>query len=167
MANIDGVKIRMYRHGFGDCFLVRFLKGDNVAFKMLIDCGLKHNDSVEGVSIKNVVDDISKEVGIKKGAKTIPHLDTLVVTHEHWDHVSAFKPEKKLFDHFDIDNIWMGWTENPKDKTALQINANLKNNTTALAVAAKKLSASTKKKKVAGFYNTAFNGSTLLSMRES
>jgi beta-lactamase superfamily II metal-dependent hydrolase len=167
MAHIDGIKIRMYRHGFGDCFLVRFLKGNNVAFKMLIDCGLKHNDSVEGVSIKNVVDDISKEVGIKKGTKTIPHLDALVVTHEHWDHVSAFKPEKKLFDNFDIDNIWMGWTENPKDKTALQINANLKNNTTALAIATKKLSASTKKKKVAGFYNTAFNGSTLLGMRES
>lgn len=167
MSNIDSVKIRMYRHGFGDCFLVRFFKGDKLAFKMLIDCGLKHNDSVEGLSISDVVNDIKKEVEIKKGTKKILHLDALVVTHEHWDHVSAFKPEKKLFDSFDIDQIWMAWTENPKDKVAQQINARLTENVTALGIAAKRLDKVTATKKKAGFYNNAFLGKQLLCVREN
>ena len=147
MSNINSVKVRMYRHGFGDCFLLRFFNEDKLAFKMLIDCGLKHNDSVPGFSIADVVADIKKEVVVKKGTKKVPHLDVLVVTHEHWDHVSAFKPEKKLFDDFDIDRIWMAWTENPKDKVAQQINAHLKENVTALGIAAKKMAATTTKKR--------------------
>ncbi len=166
MSNIDSVKIRMYRHGFGDCFLVRFFKDDKLSFKMLIDCGLKHNDSMPNLSIADVVNDIKKEVSIKKGTKMIPQLDALVVSHEHWDHVSAFKPEKKLFDDFDIDNIWMAWTENPKDKIAQQINANLKRNVTALGVASKKLAKSTATKKRTGFYNHSFMGSQMLGVRE-
>src|SRR4029077_11800140 len=40
-----GVKIRMYRTGLGDCFLLAFKKvkkgaGDRDAFYMLIDCGV-------------------------------------------------------------------------------------------------------------------------------
>jgi beta-lactamase superfamily II metal-dependent hydrolase len=167
MSNIDSVKVRMYRHGFGDCFLVRFYKGEKIAFKMLIDCGLKHNDKVETVPITDVVKDIEKEVAIKVGKKNVPHLDALVVTHEHWDHVSAFKPEKKLFDHFDIDNIWMAWTESPKDKVAQQINGHLQDNVTALGIAAKKLATSTTKKKKNGAFNTQFMGSAMLSMREN
>lgn len=166
MSNIDSVKVRMYRHGFGDCFLVRFYKGGKVAFKMLIDCGLKHNDSVDGVSIADVVKDIKKEVSIKKGAKSVPHLDVLVITHEHWDHVSGFKPEKKLFDDFDIDRIWMSWTENPKDKVAQQINTHLQESIAALNVVAKKLSASTAKKKKSKTFVTQFQGEQMLGIRE-
>ena len=166
MSNIDSIKIRMYRHGFGDCFLVRFFKGDKVSCKMLIDCGLKHNDSVPGVPITDVVNDIKKLTMEKEGNKNIPKLDVLVVTHEHWDHVSAFKPEKKLFDDFDIDNIWMAWTENPKDKIAQQINAHLKENLAALGIAAKKLKASTGAAKKSGAFKTTFMGDQLLSVRE-
>jgi phosphoribosyl 1,2-cyclic phosphodiesterase len=96
MSTIDTIKIRMYRHGFGDCFLLRFYKGTSLKFKMLIDCGLKLNDSMPGVPITDVVDDIIKETKVKKGSKTVPHLDVLVVTHEHWDHVSAFSPEGQI-----------------------------------------------------------------------
>lgn len=167
MSKIDSVKIRMYRHGFGDCFLIRFLDGEKVKFKMLIDCGLKHNDSVEGVSIADVVDDIKKEVVIKKGRKDIPHLDVLVVTHEHWDHVSAFKPEKKQFDSFDIDRIWMAWTENPKDKVAQQINDHLQDSITALGIASARLKKNTSTKKNTGVYKTMFKGSEMLTIRDN
>lgn len=167
MQLIDSVKIRMYRHGFGDCFLLRFYKDDKLSFKMLIDCGLKHNDSMKNVSITDVVNDIKKETSVKKGSHTVPHIDALVVTHEHWDHVSAFKPEKKLFDGFDFERIWLAWTENPKDKIAQQINTNLKNNATALAICAKKLADTTKKKSNTGFFKTEFNGASLLRMREN
>jgi len=167
MNNIDSIKVRMYRHGFGDCFLVRFFAGDSLAYKMLIDCGLKHNDSVDGVSIADIVDDIKEEIAVKKGRKNVPHLDVLAVTHEHWDHVSGFKPEKKLFDSFDIDNIWMAWTEDPNDEIAQQINAHLKENIAALTVAKEKLVKETNRKKTTGFYDSEYSGNQMLGISES
>ena len=158
----------MYRHGFGDCFLVRFFEEDHCTFKILIDCGLKHNDSVPGISIEDVVKNIIEEVSeIGPHNKKTPKLDVLVITHEHWDHVSGFKPEKKLFDSFDIAEVWMAWTENPNDKVAQQINAHLKDNIAALAVAAKRLAKSTATKKTSGFYKNKFNGAAQLSIREN
>ena len=53
----------MYRHGFGDCFLLRFYAGTSLQYKMLIDCGLKLNDKVDGVTLANVADDIRKPLG--------------------------------------------------------------------------------------------------------
>ncbi len=167
MSNIDSVKIRMYRHGFGDCFLLRFYKGKTLACKMLIDCGLKHNDSVDAVPITDVIKDIKQLTSIKDGAKNIPHLDILVVTHEHWDHVSAFKPERKYFDDFRIDNVWMAWTENPKDKVAQQINAHLRDNIAALGIATKKLKRSTAASKSSGAFKATYLGDQLLGIREN
>lgn len=156
----------MYRHGFGDCFLLRFYKGEELSCKMLIDCGLKNNDSVADVSITDVVNDIKKLTFIKEGSKNIPKLDVLVITHEHWDHVSAFKPEKKLFDDFDIENIWLAWTENPKDKIAKQINIHLKENLAALGIAANKLKAGTKAAEKAGVFKTMYMGDQMLTVRK-
>jgi hypothetical protein len=162
MENINNIKIRMYRHGFGDCFLLRFFHDTNLVFKMLIDCGLKNNDKVIGVEIAKVVKDIEKETRITTAAN--PHLDLLVVTHEHWDHVSAFKPENKLFDNFEVDNIWMAWTEDPKDKIAQQINSQLKENVTALGIAVQKLKNSLK----GSINNNAiFKGKEVFGIREN
>jgi hypothetical protein len=166
MSTINSIKVRMYRHGFGDCFLLRFYSDTTLKYKMLIDCGLKLNDKVSGVPIGDVVDDIIKETSVKKGTKTIPHLDVLVVTHEHWDHVSAFKPEDALFDQFDIDKIWMAWTENPKDDEAKAINAHLHEGIVALGIATKNLQAQTNKKDKNGFYKSAYKGSASLKMRK-
>ena len=166
MSAIDSIKIRMYRHGFGDCFLLRFYSGTSLKFKMLIDCGLKLNDKVTGVPIGDVVKDIIKETSVKKGNKTVPHLDALVVTHEHWDHVSAFKPEHALFDTFDIDKIWMAWTENPKDEEAKAINAHLKDGIIALGYAAKKIKANTANKTKNGFFRNQYNGNELFKARQ-
>jgi len=163
---IDAVKIRMYRHGFGDCFLLRFYSGTSLQFKMLIDCGLKLNDKVVGVPIGDVVKDIIKESEVIKGTKTIAHLDALVVTHEHWDHVSAFKPEDKRFDDFHIDKIWLAWTENPKDEEAKLINAHLREGVAALGFVAKKIQANTLRKTKSGFFRNKYNGNQLLKVRK-
>lgn len=170
MNKVDSIKVRMYRHGFGDCFLLRFYQGDSITFKMLIDCGLKYHDKVTGVSIKDVVKDIAKETGVKKKndegeEQVVPHLDALVVTHEHWDHVSGFIPKEKLFDNFEIDNVWLAWTEDPDDKVAQQINAHLQDNITALTIAAKSLSLSKGKKKESGYYDSEYKGNVMLKMR--
>jgi hypothetical protein len=166
MSNINSIKVRMYRHGFGDCFLIRFYSGETLKLKMLIDCGLKHNDSVKGVPLSDVVKNIASEVSITKNGKQVPHLDILVITHEHWDHVSAFKPESKLFDKFEIDKIWLAWTENPDDEEAKIINAHLQDNITALTLATRHIKANTKAKANQGYYTNMYNGHKVVKWRE-
>lgn len=128
----------MYRHGFGDCFLVRFFNGEKTIFSLLIDCGLKYNDSVPGIKLKDVVDDITTTL-LKDIPGEKPKLNVLAVTHEHWDHVSGFHPDKGFFDHFDIEKIWMGWTENPDDDEASLIQKHINKSITALAIANEKI----------------------------
>lgn len=155
---VDSVKIKMYRHGFGDCFLLQFFQGESRSFTMLIDCGLKHGDKVPGVSLKNVEDDIRKTLLQGTNHKK-PHLDVLVATHEHWDHVSGFHPDEKLFNDFSIGKIWMAWTENPDDREAAMIKKHLNKSVKALKLASKKVKTSRASK--TGFYNMHINGDKL------
>ena len=122
---VDSIKVRMYRHGFGDCFLLSFFAGQDRVYTMLIDCGIKYNTKSETAPISKVIADL-KETLTPDGA-TEPKLDVLVVTHEHWDHVAFFHPtrggKKNYFKDFDIGQIWLAWTENPDDKEAKVINS--------------------------------------------
>ena len=52
---------------------------------------------------------------------TTTHLDVLVATHEHWDHVSGFEPAKNWFKDFRIDKVWLAWTEDPDNATARKL----------------------------------------------
>ena len=36
---VDAIKVRMYRHGFGDCFLLSFMAQDRKVYSLMIDCG--------------------------------------------------------------------------------------------------------------------------------
>jgi hypothetical protein len=157
---IDNIKIRMYRHGFGDCFLLRFFEGQNRTFTMLIDCGLKHGDKVAGVPLSDVVKDIREQLNESKTSKKRPKLDVLVATHEHWDHVSGFHPDLKLFDDFLIGKIWMAWTENPDDKEAVLIQKHLRKSVKALKLANEKVKKAKSSK--AGFYDVNVNGQSLM-----
>lgn len=154
----------MYRHGFGDCFLVRFFDQQKCTFSMVVDCGLKLNDQVPGITLTNVVDDIAARVNKNPGDNR-PELDILVITHEHWDHVSGFHPDAKLFDGFKIEKIWMAWTENPDDKEATLIRDHINRGITALGVANEKLKDSLAKK-TASFAAMA-NGTESLAAYEA
>src|SRR5262249_22719924 len=101
-VRIDRVVIRMYRIGTGDCFTAKFLKGDKVSFKMMIDCGCWSGT-------KDVLKPYLKE--LKKDVED--RVDVLVVTHEHKDHVLGFERGKDLFTDGDFraERIWMAWTE--------------------------------------------------------
>jgi hypothetical protein len=46
------------------------------------------------------------------------HLDALVVTHEHWDHISGFLQAEEIFNTLSIGEVWLAWTEDPKDELA-------------------------------------------------
>ncbi len=107
-----GVKVRMYRTGLGDCFLMAFpksggAKGD--AFYLMIDCGVYTGtpEPDNTTRIRRIVEDIRDATGGR--------LDVLVVTHEHWDHCSAFHPSQAqaIFgEQIDLGALWLAWTEN-------------------------------------------------------
>ncbi len=104
--------IRHYCQGIGDCHLLRFAKDDGSPFFMLIDCGVHSSVSRGAETMRRVVADIASVTG---------RIDVLVVTHEHWDHVSGFLSAAEGFAGIEVGEVWMGWTENPADPQARQL----------------------------------------------
>lgn len=102
-------RIRMYRHGLGDCFLITFARPPKPAYNILIDCGVLNVGAAPMQEmVRHIRDTIRQGTG---GGKA--RLDLVVATHEHKDHLSGFNQARALFnDDFDIGAVWMGWTEN-------------------------------------------------------
>ena len=44
-----------------------------------------------------------------------------VATHEHWDHVSGLHHARSVFDELVIDEVWLAWTEDPRDPLAKRL----------------------------------------------
>lgn len=126
------VRVRMYRHGLGDCHLVSIptKTGD---FHMLIDCGLMlgAGDAAEK-RLRAAVADI---------ASLTDQLDVVVATHEHWDHISGFLKAKDVFKRLKVDEVWMAWTENPRDPLAARLKKEQCDAVTALRFASERLAA--------------------------
>jgi len=113
-GSVPRVRVRMYRQGLGDCFLITFDVGGNEKH-MLIDCGTL-GATTTGIKLEKVVDNIKATTGGANG-----HLDLLVATHEHLDHVSGFRSQDEKFTKMQIDRVWMAWTEDPIDPLAQDI----------------------------------------------
>jgi hypothetical protein len=131
--------VRMYRMGTGDCFVLKFFTDKINTFKMMIDCGV-WTGSKEFLS--EFVTDMLDYVDY--------HVDILVVTHEHKDHVSVFDTCKDLFESpkkFKVDKVWMGWTENEGLKAVKKWKKEYGQKNKALALAAKKINSIVKDKK--------------------
>lgn len=126
-----GVRIRMYRLGVGDCFLVRFRRETEPPFTMLIDCGVHAAQAGGPDLIREVATDIAKQ--------THSRLDVLVVTHEHWDHVSGFKQAESIFAQFTVGEVWLAWTEDAKDEYVDELKKKKKKAMKALGLAAQAL----------------------------
>ena len=101
------VRVRMYRHFLGDCFLLSF--GESQAH-MLIDCGVIGGTQGAPELMQKVAQDIKQA--------TDGHIDVLVATHEHWDHLSGFLQAQEIFDSMEFKNVWLAWTEDPNDDLA-------------------------------------------------
>ena len=112
-AQAAAVTVRHYCQGIGDCHLLTFTKTDGSLFRMLIDCGVHVSIKGGPALVGDIVADIRKETGGR--------IDVLVVTHEHWDHVSGFLTPKDLFKGFIVGDVWMAWTEKPGDAEALEL----------------------------------------------
>ena len=103
------VTIRMYNVGFGDCFLMTIptTEGDK---RILFDCGsmAKGNKDIEDIA-KLVIADL----------KTKKRIDVVVCSHRHRDHITGFA--KPGWEHVEVGEVWMPWTEDPDDPEATRI----------------------------------------------
>jgi len=110
-----GVAIRMYRLGLGDCFLLAFAGKKARPVYMLIDCGVHFAQQEGKQNMALVVDDLARA--------TEGHIDLVVATHEHADHLSGFVHHAKRFLNGDITigRLWLAWTENDHDADAARL----------------------------------------------
>ena len=81
----DTVEIRMYNVGFGDAFRITVRRGDET-WRMLVDCGVHAHGAARPLaeSVKQIIDDLAEDCG------GTPHLDVVVGTHHHRDHIVGF-----------------------------------------------------------------------------
>jgi hypothetical protein len=108
--------VRMYRQGLGDCFLVSLPREDGRGdAHIMIDCGVLLATKNAAEKLNAVVNDIADVTGGK--------VDLLVVTHEHWDHLSGFLQAREALDRISFANVWMSWAENPADPQAQALEA--------------------------------------------
>ena len=126
------VRVRMYRQGLGDCFLVSLPSQDG-AFHMLIDCGVIIGTPDPATRLRKVAEDIERETEGK--------LDIVVATHEHWDHLSGFVQAREIFDRMAIGQVWFAWTEDPQNPVARRLRRQRALRVRRLRVAAEQLQA--------------------------
>jgi hypothetical protein len=116
------IRVRMYRQGLGDCFLVTLPARGDKPFRMLIDCGVILGTAEAASLMQDVVSDIIEE--------TSGFVDVLAVTHEHYDHVAGFlladslfaRPEGEPTDaKLRVGETWFAWTEDPNDPLAKRL----------------------------------------------
>lgn len=126
------LRIRTYRHGLGDCHLLRFIKPDGSPFHILIDCGVVNRTPNPGPIMTRVAKDIVDQTG---GV-----LDVLVATHQHTDHLSGFKQAEDEFNNnIKMKRLWLAWTEDPANPLGKQIQHQLVRKLKAVRTAAEKL----------------------------
>ena len=112
----DGVAVRMFRQGHGDCFLLAFPRAEGGApCYVLVDCGVKPG-SQKFLTHKKTLSKIVREDLLEA---CDGHLDLVILTHEHQDHLNGIWSESNPpFDGFEIDEAWLAWTEDPENDLA-------------------------------------------------
>jgi len=129
---MNRVRIRMFRQGLGDCFLLTFETG-HAPRHVLIDCGV----------LKGTPDSTARMLGVAEGIRdaTDGHVDVLVATHEHWDHLSGFLQARPVFDTLTFGNVWLAWTEDPADDVAGELRTHRRRAVKAVEAATRSLAA--------------------------
>jgi hypothetical protein len=128
--------IRMYKGILGDCFLLK-LSGEAGGTTILIDCGVLQSVPGARARMAKVAEDIVEQCGGSAGQPG--RLDLLVVTHEHWDHISGFSYAKDLLldpARLIIGELWLAWTEKDGDEQAAALRARFERRKRAVAMVA-------------------------------
>jgi hypothetical protein len=118
----------MYRTGLGDCFLLAFPKARTAAdardaFYLLIDCGVFKATENAAERMRAVAEDIKAATEAREGGSGTSRIDLLVITHEHWDHVSGFHDSqaRNVFQQIELGALWLAWTENERIPLAREL----------------------------------------------
>jgi len=100
----ESVSISMYNVYFGDCFLLTFHYANDKNRRILIDCGSSGKNKQH---MLQVVDQLMKDC---EG-----HVDAIVATHRHSDHINAFglKGVGEKLESLNPDIVIQPWTEHP------------------------------------------------------
>ncbi len=109
----NGIRVRMYRVGFGDFFLVS-LQTTTGLKHILIDCGVHACDA-------SSMDDAVANMAVETGHE----LSLVIMTHRHADHISGFAKCKDVFSQFTVEQVWMSWLEDKSNQEAVNFQANL------------------------------------------
>jgi beta-lactamase superfamily II metal-dependent hydrolase len=102
------LRIRMYRVGFGDFFLMT-VPTDAGPQHIVIDCGVTPGKTKKGDigTIKDAVAHMAEETGKK--------LALIIVTHRHQDHIIGFSRSAEIFKDFEVGAVWMSFWETDYD----------------------------------------------------
>jgi hypothetical protein len=128
----DHVVVRMYCTGLGDCFLLAFPGDDGKTKYVMIDCGVFRGTFQAKQWVTRIMQHIRGTVG-KEG------LEVLVITHQHWDHISGFKQAADVFKQIPVKQVWMPWTEEPGNPVAMAIKARQRMMVRAIGAAAQRM----------------------------
>lgn len=107
------VTVRMYHVGFGDAFLLTIPTADRPR-RVLIDCGVHSSGAVKGQSIADMARQIAADTIDADG---VSRIDLVIATHRHQDHVSGFGQDA-VWKAVEVQEVWMPWTEDPRDPEA-------------------------------------------------
>ena len=129
----NGITLRLYRQGLGDCFLLALRRADGGDYYVLIDCGVILGTPEAARVMEAVVRDIAAATGGR--------IDLLVITHEHWDHVSGFIQAEEFWRSLNIriEKVWMAWTEDMTIPLARRLKQDFQNDLDALRLALDRL----------------------------
>jgi beta-lactamase superfamily II metal-dependent hydrolase len=109
------IRIRMYRVGFGDSFLLSIPTSSGESTErdshILIDCGVHSSGDIG--TIEKVVQNI--------GEVTDRKLAIVIATHAHQDHISGFGKFGNMFSKFKVKEVWLPWTWDETNREALKI----------------------------------------------
>jgi beta-lactamase superfamily II metal-dependent hydrolase len=109
-----GIRVRMYRVGFGDFFLLTVPGNDGPAH-ILIDCGV-HAANID--TIDDCIKDLMKV--------TNKRLALVILTHYHADHMSGFASNYDDFADFDhVGAVWITNRLDPENNEAAKFMAQL------------------------------------------
>lgn len=103
----NGIRVRMYRVGFGDFFLLTVPTSAGPQH-ILVDCG------VHAGNIGSMADCVADLVAV-----TDRKLALVILTHYHADHLSGFATQSAEFAKFQVGAVWITNRLDPKDKNSM------------------------------------------------
>jgi beta-lactamase superfamily II metal-dependent hydrolase len=107
------LRVRMYRVGFGDFFLLTVPTGTGPAH-ILIDCGVHAGDIR---TMRACFEDLAEVTGRK--------LALVIATHYHADHLSGFASNYDDFAEFEVGMVWITNRLKPDNKDAKKFHAQI------------------------------------------